>query len=40
MKRWCNGCDDWTKEAIDIENKRCLDCGKELTHRLQLFYYC
>ena len=37
MKRWCNGCDDWTKEGIDMENKRCLDCGKELTHSYTYF---
>jgi len=37
MERWCNGCNDWTKEAVNIENKRCLGCGKELTHSYTYF---
>jgi len=37
MKRWCNGCDDWATETIDIENKRCFGCGKELTHSYTYF---
>ena len=37
MERWCNGCDGWAKDEIDLENKKCLGCGEYVTHSYTYF---